>query len=324
MKVIAKAVGVALVSAALLQGASGQDSTFPNRPISIVVPYTPGGISDGVTREFARFLSEELHQPVLVLNKPGAGGIVGTEFVAAAKGDGYTLLYGAPGPILITPSLQKKLSYDPMKSFAPVHGFFDSPMILLANAARPYKSVEQLIEHARRNPGAINYGSPGIGTTPHLAAEALRRAAKIDLVHIAYKGAPMADLVAGVIDIAFNYSVGSAPLIEAGKIVPLAVTGSQRMSTFPDVPTFKELGLDAVTVTGPSVILAPSSTPEEILSKLEIAANAALAKPALKKFVEADGSIVMSDLRRSAARDYMKQQIEHFGRLIQESGIAPE
>ncbi|RYE51229.1 MAG: tripartite tricarboxylate transporter substrate binding protein, partial [Hyphomicrobiales bacterium] len=220
-------------------------STYPNRPLTWVVPFAPGGVTDTSARVVAKVMSEKLGQTVLVENRPGAGGIVGIEYVAGLKPDGYTFVYASSGPMAVNPSLYKgKLKYDPLKSLTPVHAMAESRMLLLLNPNKPYKTFAELIAYAKKNPGKVNYGSPGSGTAQHLSAELLKAEAGIDMTHVPYKvgATQLADLMSGVLDFAIEYPVVVKPHVEAGKMVAIGMTGSKRFTNYPNIPSIAELG----------------------------------------------------------------------------------
>ena len=262
-----------------LGGASAQD--FPSRPITWVVGFPPGGISDQGARMVAKTLSEKLGQTVIVENKPGAGGIVGAEYVAGAKPDGYTVLYASNGVMAANVSLYKKLSYDPLKSFTLIHGFGSSALVLTVPASSPFKTLKDLVEHAKQNPGKLTYASVGNGTASHLVSELMSKHAGISLVHVPYRGSSpgIADLLAGRVDLMFDYSIVVKPQIEGGKLRALAQTGPTRMVSHPDVPTFVELGYPDVQFAAWATLIGPAGMPQPIVDKLASAFNATLKDP---------------------------------------------
>lgn len=323
MKVSAALSG-ALVAAFISTGSVAQD--FPNRPVTWVVPFTPGGVTDTGARVVAKAFSETLGVSVVVENRGGAGGIVGTEFVAQSKPDGYTILYGSSGPMATNPYLYKRISYDPLKSFSFIHTMSESPLIMVVNANTPYKTVKEFVEYAKQNPGKINLGSSGSGTAPHLVAELLQKEAGIKLTHIPYKGsAPeMVDLLAGNLDVSFDYAVVVKPHIDAGKLRALAVTSSQRMKNLPDVATLTELGYPGVVLAGWSTIVAAANTPQPLVDKLAKAFGEALKKPEVVAYFEGNGSAVMPPLTGDKLTQFIVSENKKFKELVERSGATVE
>jgi tripartite-type tricarboxylate transporter receptor subunit TctC len=318
--------GITLVAAALLtltgSVAHASDQDFPNKPVTFVSPFPPGGVADTNTRVLAKALSEQLRQPVIVDNRPGAGGVVGTEYVANAKPDGYTILYGSSATIGTNVSLYKKLSFDPVKSFAPIHSVVESPLIVVTNADRPYKTFAELIEFAKKNPGKVNFGSAGSGTATHLAGILWQSVAKVKMTHIPYKGSgpEMADLIGGVLDVSTDFSVIVSPQVEAGKLNALAVTTAARLANKPDIPTLAELGYPEATITSWSAIVAPAGTPQEVVDILAKAISNALKSPEVVDYFERNGSSVMKPMTGDALRDFFISEIAKIKRVVEMSG----
>ena len=319
-----KTLSGALLSSLLISVAAAQD--FPNRPITWVVPYTPGGVTDTGARVVAKAFSETLGQQVIIENRGGAGGIVGTEYVALSKPDGYTVLYGSSGPMATNPYLYKKVSYNPMKSFSLIHTMSESPLIMVVNPNMPYKTIKEFVDYAKKNPEKINMGSAGAGTATHLVGELLQKEADIKLTHIPYKGSSpeMVDLLAGTLNVSFDYSVVVKPLIEAGKLRALAVTGSERMKNFPDVPTLKESGYPGAVLSGWSTLVAAANTPQPIVDKLAKAFGEALKKPEVIAYFEGNGSSVMPPLTGDKLMKFMVDENAKFKSLVEKSGATAE
>ena len=277
MRVILPAALLALQ--ALVGGASAAD--YPARPIKLVVPYAPGGGADGVARIVAKTMSENIGQPIVIDNKGGAGAIVGTDLVAKAESDGYTLLLGQSGPISINPAVYKDLRYDPERDFAPVTMTTAYPYILVVNAKLPVKSLQEFVALARSKPGAMNYGTTGIGAANHLVTELFNGKAGLKMAHIPYRGTALAvaDLVGEQVTVVFGDPVSVLPHMQAGTLRALAVTSKERSPVVPDVPTIAESafsGFDAIAWHG---ILAPASTPAAIVKKLNAEIVSALRHP---------------------------------------------
>src|SRR2546421_802837 len=242
---------------------------WPSKPVTLMVPFAPGGTTDIVARPFAQALSQEFGQPLVVENRAGAGGTLAAGIAAHAAPDGYTLFIATVAHTMAT-SLYKQLSYDFEKDFVPITVLASVPNILVVNPSVPAKSVQELIAYAKANPGKLAYGSAGNGSTEHLSAELFKSMTGVDMVHIPYKGgAPMmADLLGGQIQLAIETSGSAAPHIKAGKVRALAVTTATRSPAFPELPTFAESGLKGYEVTTWYAILAPKGTPIEITTKL--------------------------------------------------------
>jgi tripartite-type tricarboxylate transporter receptor subunit TctC len=252
---------------------------YPMRPVKIVVPFPPGGPTDIVGRLVATKLSESLGQQFVVENRAGAGGTVGSEAVAQAAADGYTLLYGSTSTLAMAPSLYRRLAYDPRKSFAPISLVSIGPLLIVVNASVPATTLAQLIALAKEKPGSLNYSSAGNATPPHLAAEMFKSMTGVDMVHVPYKGgAPALQAVtAGEVQVLFEGLVTLLPQIKAGRLRALAISGNARDPALPDVPTVAEAGLPAFQVMFWSGLVAPVGTPPDVVSTLNAALRQALA-----------------------------------------------
>src|SRR5215468_12777601 len=274
---------LAACGAFLLTGvAAAQD--YPSRPVKIVVPFPAGGSNDIIARLIAQKLSERSGQNFLVENRGGAGGNVGAEAVAASEPDGYTLLLTAPPPLTINAALYKSLPFDPAKAFAPVALIAAVPIVLAVHPSLGVKDVKELIALAKAKPGAINFGSSGIGTTNHLAGELLKTKAGIDIVHVPYKGAApaMNDLIAGHIPMMFDNIPGVLPQVKGGAVRAIAVAGAKRASALPDVPTVAESGVPGFEAFSWFGSVAAAKTPAPVLAKLQNDVAAILATPDMK------------------------------------------
>jgi len=309
------AAALAMAAPALAQG-------YPERPITWVVPFTPGGITDTNSRLIAEEMSKSLGQRVIIENKSGAGGLVGTEYVARAKPDGYTLIYATLGTVAASVALQKELKFDPLKDFEPIHMMANTPNILVVYKDRPYKTVQELIDYAKKNPGKVNFASAGVGTGTHLAAELFKSVTGVDIVHVPYRGSAPAlqDLIAGRVDIMFDYPVSASPHVQAGNLVPLAITSEERISLFPDVPTIKELGFEGAVTGSWAGIMVPAKTPRDAVEKLTKAAHAAMRDPKIQEHFAKYGSKVM--LKEGAEmRKFHEAEIERWKQVIESAGI---
>jgi tripartite-type tricarboxylate transporter receptor subunit TctC len=250
-------------------------AAFPDRAIRIIVPFAPGGGVDIMARLVADFMSRDLGEPVIVENKPGAGTIMGTAAAASSTPDGYTLLM-ASSPYALIPSIKANLPYDPFKAFAPVALVARSFDIVVVNPKLPFNSVQDVITYAKANPGKLNFGSPGIGTSPHLAGELFKSLAHVDMTHVPYKGSAPAitDLLSGQIQLMFSTVPSVASYVRGGQLRALAVTTAQRSAAYADLPTVAEAGVPDYLVEGWYGLFAPAGTPQDILNLL----NASVAK----------------------------------------------
>jgi tripartite-type tricarboxylate transporter receptor subunit TctC len=275
---LAMALGVAAYAG------SAQAQPFPNRPIKIVVPYSAGGSSDSTARLVAEGLTARFGHQVIVENRPGAAGNIGTQAVAQAKPDGYTLLLGYDGTLTINPWVYAKNPFDPIKDFAPVTKVVDSTLLLIANPALPANSVKDLIALAKSAPGTLSYGTSGIGSTPHLATELMNLQFGIDLRHIPYSGgsAAMPALMGNHIQLVYT-AVGTAgSFVKSGKVKALGVSSARRSAALPEVPTFSEAGVPGFELTSWFGILAPAKTPPAIVEQLRNEIKAVIETPAIR------------------------------------------
>lgn len=262
-----------------LAGAAGAAAEpYPTRLIKLILPQPPGGPGDMFARLIAQQMSASLGQPVIVDNRPGGALMIGTSAVAAAKPDGYTLLFVPPGPLTVRPAIAKDLGYDPIKSFAPVALVASSPQILVVSPALPVQSVRELVAYARDNPGVLNLSIPGIGTQPHLIGELFKQRTGVSILTVPYKGsAAVTDLLAGRVQMYFGPAQDLLPHIQIGKLRPLAVLSATRRPELPNVPTMAESGYDGFDVSFWVGIVAPAGTPSDIVARLNAAINAGLA-----------------------------------------------
>jgi tripartite-type tricarboxylate transporter receptor subunit TctC len=271
-------------------GAAAQD--YPNRPVRILVPYAAGGPSDAGARLIAEPLGRHLGQSVFVENRGGAGGLTGTEAVVSGDHDGYTILLGAVGPLVFMPAA-KATRYDVSKDLVPLGLIWRSPQVLAVNPKLGVKTLAEFVAYAKKNPGKVTIASAGVGTVTHMAGELLKLEAKIDLNHIPYRssGAAMPDLLAGQVDAICSDVTLMAPHIEAGKLIPLAVTAPHRSKLIPNVPTTAEAGLPNVQTDLWYGLLAPARTPAPILEKLKAAVTQAVRDPGFAQGLAKQGAI---------------------------------
>ncbi|HEY8608393.1 MAG TPA: tripartite tricarboxylate transporter substrate binding protein [Noviherbaspirillum sp.] len=295
---------------------------YPDKPIRLVVPYAAGGSTDLTARLLAKSMTARFGQPVIVDNRAGAGGSIGHETVAKSTPDGYTLLFSAAGPLTVTPHTYPKLSYEPVKSFAPIMLVATQPLLLVVNPAMKVNSVADLIKEAKARQGKLNYGSFGNGSAAHLAAESFKMLTKAEMMHVPYKGSSpaLAGLVGGEIDLMFDVFSTAAPLAESGKLRPIAITSRERSPLFPSVPTMDEAGvagMDAGTWFG---ILAPAGTPQEIIDQVNRAANAALGEQELRSTLASQGAAVRGGTPAQFA-DFFNSEFQKMGTLVKAVGV---
>jgi len=243
---------------------------YPNRPIRMILPASPGGPVDVIARTVGAGLAEALGQPIVMDNRAGAGGIIGAEIVARGNPDGYTLMFAHSGPLAIEAALHSKLSYHPLKDFAPVSLVASSPYALIVNPSTPVKSVKELVALAKSRPGKFHYASGGVGTGIHMAGELFNLAAGLKIVHVPYKGAgpSMAALMGGEVDLMFNGVSSALPHVKSGKLRALAISSAQRSPLLPDLPTVAESGLRYET-SGWYGLVAPAGTPQPVTARLQ-------------------------------------------------------
>lgn len=313
------------VLVALVASSSSFAQDFPNRPLTWVVPYPAGGITDNGARTIAKIMSEQLGQPVIIENKPGAGGIVGAEYVANSKKDGYTFLYTANG-IVTYPFLFKKLSYDPAKDFIPVHGLQSASMLIMVRADSPFKSLDDLIAYAKKNPGKLNYGTVGTGSVQHLFGEILQKEAGFQMTAVPYKGSAPAltDLLAGVIDIALDFAVTMKPQIEGGKLRALAVSGNERLTVLPDVKSMSDYGYPGAAFTAWSAVVLPAGTPQPIVDKLAKSIGDALDKPEIIKYFNDQGAGNLRGMSKEKLAAFFEAERAKMKAIVERSGIQAE
>lgn len=282
MRYMARLTWCVLAAVAVFSGpAQAQEPAFPNKPVRVIVSAAAGGITDIMARFIQEKLGRSLGQPIIVENKPGAGGIIAVDYVARSAPDGYTLVMVNVSNAAIAPWINKNLPYDPLNDFVGVAAVAEAPTIVAINDKVPVKTLKEFIEYAKNNPGKINYGSAGNGTGPHLAAEVLAHLTGIKMVHVPYKGAGPAsvDLAAGQVQLGM-IAIGSAKgQIAAGQVRVLAVAGARRLAALPDVPTFDQAGVSGYDVTNWFGVLAPRGTPRDVVASLNSHINQVLDDP---------------------------------------------
>jgi tripartite-type tricarboxylate transporter receptor subunit TctC len=304
----------ALPMAALAQG-------YPSKPIRFVVPYPPGGPLDTIARLLGQKVAESVKQPVIVDNKPGAGGNIGADFVAKAPADGYTILMGAVATHAINPTLYAKIPYDAVRDFSPVTQVASTPNVLVVNPSLPVASVADLVAHARANPGKLNFGSGSTGSAGHLAGELFKSLAGVQMTHIPYKGAApaMQDLIGGQIHLMFDNMASSLTQVRAGRVKALAVTTAKRSSLAPELPTVAESGLAGFDISTWFGIFAPAGTPREAIARLHAEFTRALAAPDVREKMINLGAEPVGNTPAEFAT-YIRAEAEKYARVIKASG----
>jgi tripartite-type tricarboxylate transporter receptor subunit TctC len=305
---------------ALLIAGAAAAQTYPARPVRIVVPFPPGGTSDILARTIGARLGESLGQPVVVENRPGAGGNIAADHVAKSPPDGYTLIMGTSS-LAISQSLYKKLSYDLVRDFAPITQAVNYANLLVVHPSAGVASVGELLAAARARPGALNYGTAGNGTPPHMTGELFKSYTGVDIQHIPYKGgAPaIADLIAGQIPIMFDNVPPLLPHVRSGRIKALAVTSLARLAILPDVPTLDESGLKGFDAVGWNGLLAPAGTPREIVGRLHTDVARILGSPQVRDNLTAQGAEVVGNSPDEFAA-WIRAEVKKWAEVIRVSG----
>lgn len=312
------AAACALPGAALAQ----PGSHWPGRPVKWVVPFPPGGAMDAIARTLGDQAARQLGQPFVIENRPGAGGNIGADYVAKQPADGYTIMITSIG-MATNKALYARLSYDPVKDFAPISLLAVVPNVLVVNAARSAdKSVQDVLAHARRNPGKLTYASAGNGTSIHLAGEMFASLAGLDLVHVPYKGSGPAitDMLGGQVDLMFDSITSARPHIQSGKLRALGVTTATRSPALPGVPTIAEAGVPGYEVSPWFAVFAPAGTPAEVVATLNQALRTAMKQPETLKKLEAVGAEPIGSTPQELAA-HLAREMDRWGRLIKERNI---
>ena len=316
---------IAAGAAVLLFSGLTQAQEYPVKTISFIVPYAAGGNGDIRGRQVAQKLTSLLGQPVIVENKPGAGGNIGTEYVARAAPDGYVIGLGNFAPLGVNQALFKKLGFDPQKDVLPVVLIERGPLALMVNPKSPYKSVKDIVAAAKAKPGVLTAANGGIGGSHHLSAELFKQAAGIDVISVAYKGGAPAstDLMAGTVDMMFEQMYAALPSLQSGKAIALAVTSKARVSVLPNVPTFAEAGFPAVEVLNWQGVIVPRGTPPAIIARLNAAVNKALRETDLKDRISSQGNEVAGGTPQEFAA-LIASESEKWGKVVRAAKIQPD
>ncbi|MPT41709.1 MAG: tripartite tricarboxylate transporter substrate binding protein [Achromobacter sp.] len=316
------ALALAALAAAIAPAASAQ--SYPDRPIKLVVPWPPGGATDALGRMLAQRLTERLGQTVIVDNKAGAGGNIGTAAFVREKADGYTLLMATSSTNAANPHLYSRLGFDPAKDFAPVAFVAEIPNILEVPKQSNFRSLADLLAAAKAEPGKLNYGSGGVGSSQHLAGSMFKHLTGADVLHIPYKGSgpAVSDLMAGQVDMMLD--TGSLSQVQAGALRALAVASRQRLPALPDVPTFAEAGVPGMYASAWYGIVAPAGTPEDVVRRLNQEVNAVVADPAMKQRMEGMGAIVPAGQTPEAFNTFIQSEINRYADIVKLSGAKME
>jgi tripartite-type tricarboxylate transporter receptor subunit TctC len=294
---------------------------YPDKPLTMIVPFSAGGTTDILARIVGQALGQELGQTIIIENKPGAGGNIGAQQASRAKADGYTLFMGTVGTHAINQALYKKLPYDPAKDFAPLSRVANVPNLLVAHPSRPYKTVQEMIAYAKKHPGEVTYGSPGSGASPHVSGALFQSMTGAELTHVPYKGSAPAisDLLGNQIAVMFDNMPSAIQHVRSGKLRPIAVTTAKRSPELPDVPTIAEAGVPGYEATSWFGLWAVAGTPAPILTKLQTALTKVLKDPAVaKKIADQGGEVVIETPAQFDA--FIKSEAAKWGKVVKESG----
>ena len=298
--------------------------TYPNRPVRIVAPFPAGGGLDLVSRALGQRLSTALGQSIIIDNRSGADGMIGTEQVAKAAPDGYTLLISSTGPMVINPALNIKMPYDTLRNFAPITLVVVQSLCLVVHPSLPVKSVKELIALAKAKPGQLNYGSGGIGNGAHLAGEIFRTITSIDIVHVPYKGAAPAvvDLLAGQVQMMLNSIPVLLPFIKSAKLRALAVGADKRMAILPEVPTMRESGIAKFDANSWYGFFAPAGTPKEIVSRLNYESAKILRSQEMRDFMSPQGAEAIGDSPEEFSA-HIRSELAKWAQAVKTAGVRP-
>jgi tripartite-type tricarboxylate transporter receptor subunit TctC len=320
----AKLLSLFAVSWALLPTSFAQ-AEFPNKPIRLIIPFAPGGVTDTSGRYIAEQMSLKLKQQVVVENKPGASGNIGAQLVANAEPDGYTLLLGFDGTLVINPHVFEKLPFDSIKSFAPVGKIGDAILILVASTEFAGKTLNDVIAISKRQSGGLSYGTSGAGGTPHIGGELFKLKTGANLLHVPYKGGGQAlvDLMGNTIPLVYTAVAGALPHIKTGKIRAIAVSSAQRATSLPDTPTFIEAGIKDFELSSWVGLLAPAKTPEAVVAKLNAVLSEVLNMPATKERLLVMGIAATPGSAEKFA-EQIKQDLQRFGPVVKAAGIVQQ
>ena len=316
---------IRLLCLLLLLPALAWAQAYPSKPVRVIVTFPPGGTPDIYGRIMSVELSRLWNQPVLVENRVGAAGTIGTDYVAKAPPDGYTLLFGADAPLTLAPSLYTKLPYDPLKDFTPIVNVTAGPFVLLAHPSFPPSNLREFIELARAQPGRIPYASSGQGTQQHLSMETVRALTGINVLHVPYKGfgAALADVLANQVPLVFGGITASISLLRGGKVKAIAVTSLNRAKALPDVPSFAESGLPGFDIQAWYGFVGPAGLPRDVVRRIHADSVAILQRPDFLERLERDGIEPVANTPEAFAAQ-IKADIERWRPIVKAAGIKPE
>jgi tripartite-type tricarboxylate transporter receptor subunit TctC len=318
-------LSLAIATLAALPGLVAAQTAYPSKPIRLVVPFTPGGVTDTSGRLIAEQLSKRLGQQVIVDNKPGASGNIGTQHVAAAEPDGYTLLLGFDGTLTINPHVFDKVPFSAVRDFAPIGKIGDAVLILVAHPGVAAKTLQDVIALSKTQSGGLSYGASGTGGTPHIAGELLKQRTGANLVHVPYKGGGQAltDVLGGNIPLVYTAVAGAQAHVKSGKLHAVAVSSAQRSKSLPDVPTFIEAGITDFDINSWVGLLAPAKTPKAIVERLTTELNAVLNDPQNREKLNLMG-INAQPGSGEAFGDEIKRDLARYGQVVKAAGIKAE
>ena len=322
-----KLVALPIVALATLASpiSSSAQSNYPNKPINFIVPYGAGGGADSRSRQIAQKMSVILNQPIIVDNKPGAGGNIGTEFISRAAPDGYTIGMGNFAPMAVNKTLFGNLRYDPESDLTPIVLIEKGPLVLVVNPASSYKTVKDIVDAAKAKPGVLTFSSGGIGGSHQLSAELFKQSAGIEMIHVPYKSgsAGLTDLMANNVTMMFDQMYSAMPSIKAEKLRAIAITSKKRSPLLPNIPSFAEVGYPKVEVLNWQGLIAPKGTPKVIIDKLNAAANEALKDPQLRELMLSQGNEIGGGTPADFAT-LIKSESAKWSTVVKTANIKPE
>ena len=323
LRAIALAGAVTFTGISALTPASAAAQDFPKKPVTIIVPFSAGGTTDILARIVGQYLGQKFGESVVIENRDGAGGNIGTQMAARAKADGYTLLMGTVGTHAINAALYSKLNFDHIKDFQPLTRVAMVPNLLVVNPQRPYRSVKELIEYAKAHPGEVTFASSGNGSSIHLSGELFKLMAKVDMLHVPYRGSAPAvtDLLGGQVDIMFDNMPSAIQHVRNNTLVPLAVTPAKRSPELPEIPTVAEAGVPGYEATSWFGLFAPAGTPDDVVQVLHGAITEALKDPEVIKKFSAQGAEVHSETPEEFAK-FIAAETEKWAEVVKASGAS--
>jgi len=319
------ALPIAAIAILVSPISSSAQANYPNKPINFIVPYGAGGGADSRSRQIAQKMSVILSQPIIVDNKPGAGGNIGTEFISRAAPDGYTIGMGNFAPMAVNKTLFGNLRYDPESDLTPIILIEKGPLVLVVNPASSYKTVKEIVDAAKAKPGELTFSSGGIGGSHQLSAELFKQSAGIDMIHVPYKSgsAGLTDLMAGNVTMMFDQMYSAMPSIKADKLRAIAITSKKRSPLLPNIPSFAEAGYPKVEVLNWQGLIAPKGIPKAIIDKLNAAANEALKDPQLRELMLSQGNEIGGGTPADFAA-LIKSESAKWSAVVKTASIKPE